>query len=201
MDSSPPRQPKQFSSKVEDHLPELLDALSDHAEFPGLNRQASRFLNSPNSLVGLWPILDNLPEIIEAARQWDSSLIGELDTIASWVAAIAKIPLAHSFRSIEIISKVTQGKDETGRSFFRPPLPRHYYRPPGLAGMVVQVRHAERFPSSCFTRPGLPRATSSTVVHSHPNRERRKIAGRSSAHRRSRTTPQRYPPARIWRSS
>ena len=91
----------------EDHRLELIKAAKATPDFEKLHEDVSQILDIPSSMVGLWQIVSNLPEILTAAHQWankkDVGLGTSLDLIQKWLNAVSQIPLDSALRQVPIM--------------------------------------------------------------------------------------------------
>ncbi|MBU3545402.1 hypothetical protein ICN49_10770, partial [Polynucleobacter sp. MWH-Mekk-B1] len=100
----------------EDHRLELIKAAKATPDFEKLHEDVSQILDIPSSMVGLWQIVSNLPEILTAAHQWankkDVGLGTSLDLIQKWLNAVSQIPLDSALRQVPIMGKVSADKSK-----------------------------------------------------------------------------------------
>lgn len=100
----------------EDHRLELIKAAKATPNFEKLHEDVSQILDIPSSMVGLWQIVSNLPEILTAAHRWankrDESLGNSLDLIQKWLNAVTQIPLDSALRQVPIMGKVSADKSK-----------------------------------------------------------------------------------------
>lgn len=115
------RKKRSYPARDQENQTALFRALDEFPKFEELHRIVAPLLNLPESLAGLWRVLENLPSILDAGRRWDPDYAKYFDVIDIWVGMVSQIPNDHSFRSLEILSKVNEGKDKAGRFYISPP--------------------------------------------------------------------------------
>ena len=99
----------------EDHRRELIEAAKATPNFEKLHEDVAQLLDIPSSIVGLWQIVSNLPEILMSARQWANkndagNLSRKFDLIQAWLDAISQIPLDSKLRQVPMLSGTSGGK-------------------------------------------------------------------------------------------
>lgn len=114
------RKKRSYPARDQENQTALLRAL-ELPELEELHHIVAPLLNLPESLAGLWRVLENLPSILDAGRRWDPDFANHFDGIDFWIGMVNQIPKDHSFRSIEILSKVNEGKDDKGHFYISPP--------------------------------------------------------------------------------
>jgi len=99
----------------EDHRRELIEAAKATPNFEKLHEDVAQLLDIPSSIVGLWQIVSNLPEILMSARQWANkndagNLSRKFDLIQAWLNAISQIPLDSKLRQEPMLGGTSGGK-------------------------------------------------------------------------------------------
>lgn len=105
-----------------DQRPRLLKALPKHPDTSPLLEAAELFVQMPQSLCGLFPIVENLNLILPLVRELIPEVISECSLVERWCRLIASIRASAPIRHDEFFMRAYGGEDREGRPFVQPPL-------------------------------------------------------------------------------
>lgn len=114
---------RKFKSRA-NRLHLLIDSLSEKTEEKSviaLIQSARTFLQMPDSLVGLFQIIENLDEILPEIRIIEPELATSVCEIEQWSSLIVDLSQAAPLRNIELLTHGIKKQDYEGKTYFASP--------------------------------------------------------------------------------